>query len=120
MKEFQNNEREIINSFNSWTEQSKSKNYSKMQTLVLSNSDFHGLTYACQKSNETGINYFYEFDVLEIISLSKNNKTATIRGAVVLNMVCADTNYNGKFISTCCKDDSSQNWKLKDIEIEWE
>ena len=91
-----------------------------MQTLVLPNSDFHGLTYACQKSHETGINYFYEFDDLEVMNLSKNNRTTTIRGTIVLNMVCADNKYIGKFKSTCCKGESSMDWKLKDIEIEWE
>ena len=111
---------QIFDIYYSWSIHSKSKNFLKMEGIVLPNSDFHGLSYACQKSHDTGINYNYEFEELEIVKVSKNQKEATIQGYVVLNMVCIDNNYKGKFISTCCRDRLSENWKLNDIEIEWE
>lgn len=110
----------MLELYSFWSALSASSKFHAMFKLVKPNSDFHGLTYACQKSNETGINYFYEFDELEIVSFSKNDSIATIQGSVVLNMVCAENNYKGKFKSTCCKDESSMDWKLNDIEIEWE
>ncbi len=91
-----------------------------MFALVLPNSDFYELTQACKKCYETGIFYFYEFERLEIISLSKTKTEASIRGTIILNMAGVDINYKGKFISACCRKDSSMDWKLNDIEIEWQ
>ena len=91
-----------------------------MFALVQPNSNFYELTHACRKSHETGISYFYEFEGLEIVSLSKTKTEATIRGIIILKMPGVDIIYRGKFISSCCILDSSMDWKLNDIEIEWE
>ena len=104
----------------SWSTHSKSKNFPAMFALALPNSDFYELTYACKKCYETGIFYFYEFERLEIISLSKTKTEASIRGTIILNMAGVDINYSGKFISACCKEKTSMDWMLNDIEIEWQ
>ena len=91
-----------------------------MFALVLPKSGFYELTRACQKRNETGIYYFYEFEGLEIVSLSKTKIEAAINGVVLLKIPDIDIIYRGKFISTCSRADSSQDWKLADIEIEWQ
>ena len=57
---------------------------------------------------------------MEIVSLSKNKTEATIRGNIILKMPDVDIIYRGEFISTCTRIDSSMNWKLNEIEIEWE
>ncbi len=91
-----------------------------MFALVLPNSNFYELTQTCQKSHNSGINYFYEFEELEIVSLSINKIEATIRGAIILKMPGVDIIYRGKFISICTRIDSLMDWKLNEIEIEWE
>ena len=110
----------IINSLNNWTIHSKSKKFPAMFALVLPNSAFHDLSFACQKSHESGIQYFYEFEGLEIVSLSKNKTKANVKGSIKLIMEEADITYTGKFLSTCSKEEFSSYWKLNDIEIEWE
>jgi hypothetical protein len=111
---------EITKSFLYWSSLSKSKNFPAMFTLVQPNSNFYDLTQTCQKSHKTGIEYFYEFEGLEIVRLSKNKNEASIQGAIILNMSGIDIIYKGKFISTCCRENSSMDWKLNDIEIEWQ
>ena len=91
-----------------------------MFAMVQPNSDFYELTYACKKCHETGIFYFYEFERLEIVSLSKAKTEASIRGTIILKMSGVDINYRGKFISVCCRKKTSMDWKLNDIEIEWQ
>ena len=106
--------------YHTWSSLSKSKNFPAMFALVLPNSNFYELTQTCQKSHKTGISYFYEFEGLEIVSLSKGKTEATIQGTVVLKIPHNDIIYRGKFISVCCRVDSSMDWKLNDIEIDWE
>ena len=111
---------EIIYTYNTWSIHSKSKNFPAMFGLIMPNSNFYELTHACRKSHLTGISYFYEFEELEIVNLSKGKTEASIRGTIILKMPGVDIIYRGKFISSCCRIDSSMDWKLNDIEIEWE
>ena len=120
MKEYQKYNRVIFNSFVSWSIHAKSKNHPAMFDLVLPNSNFHELTQTCQKNHNSSINYFYEFEELEIVSLSKNETEAIIRGIILLKLPGNDISYTGKFISVCAKDKIEKDWKLEDIEIEWE
>lgn len=110
----------IVYNFNIWAAYSKSKNFPSMFALVLPNSNFYQLSLACQKSHNTGITYFYKFEGLEIVSLSKTKTEAGIRGIIVLNMVGVDIKYKGQFMSSCRRETSSMDWKLNDIEIDWE
>ena len=110
----------IFRLYHCWSFYSKSKNFPTIFTLVQSNSDFHDLSYACEKSHETGIKYYYEFERLEIVNLLKTKIEVSIKGTIILKMTDVDNKYRGQFISTCCRDDSSMEWKLNDIEIEWE
>ncbi len=111
---------EVAHCYHTWASHPKAKSFPAMFALVLLNSNFYELTQTCQKSHRTRIHYFYEFEELEIVSLSKSKTEATIRGGIKLNISGLDSSYKGKFISNCCREDPSTKWKLNDIEIEWE
>jgi hypothetical protein len=90
-----------------------------MMALVKEKSDFYYLTLACQKIQNSGVNYFYEFPSLELVSLSETNNLVSLQGTIIASINSLDIVDKGKFASTCSKEKSSKLWKLNNIEIDW-
>lgn len=109
--------RQILHFYKNWSEGSRSKNFASILNLIQPGSKFYELTTNLQKSIQSGTPYYYNISSLEIVNISRNQKSATVKGIIQLLFFAEREPYKGQFISACIKEDI---WKLDDIEIEWD
>lgn len=115
--------------FQAWSSFSKKGDYSSMLALCVPNSEFAEISNLCKRSGDIGIRFYYEFENLVVISILDDGSKADVKGDIKLIQMSSRNVFAGHFRASCHMGNHHttgidlqiwNNWKLGNIDIEWE
>ncbi len=107
----------ILSAFKNWQKGMSSQDFQTIIDISAPESEFLHLAETYRRFYSNGLNYFYEFESLNIETYSIDKLIATVSGNIKMIFPHDELNYNGCFKSNCIK--IMNHWLLNDIEIEW-
>ena len=119
----------ILTNFHAWSSFSKKGDYAEMLAMCINNAEFAEISSMCKRSGKIGIRFYYEFKRLVVVSMMDEGREALVKGEIKLIQPGSGIVFNGHFRASChlvvCHttnhgSEKPEDWKLGDIDIEWE
>ena len=114
---------EALLTIKAWSFYSKAGDYVSMNNLCLRDSKFAEITGMCERGSRIGIRFYYEFTGLKLVNIDNNDGKAIISGRIKLIQSGGSLISSGKIMAEAKQFptlEGEEQWKLSEIEIEWD